>query len=152
MAGNMVLEVLVRLRDLLSRPLQGLTRNINRFARIGQQLGVIGGVFAGISFAGPAQSAATFEQALRDQALAAQVSHESISAYIDENKAAYRDLALAAGQLSRDVQAGAGLLIAKGLAEDEAEALIETVAKAATAANAAITDVADASFSLNRNR
>lgn len=147
---SMALDVLVRLRDRLSAPMRRLRDNIRSLVNVGRQIGVVGTAIAAISFLGPIQQAAAFEQKLLDIAGTANLSGDAAFKFAETTRRKYEDLALAVGQTSDTIAAGAGQMIAVGLDEGLIDRNLGTIGKAATAANAEFSDLAAVSTSLLR--
>ncbi|MCL7997997.1 hypothetical protein M8994_07050 [Brucella sp. 21LCYQ03] len=57
---SMALDVLVRLRDQLSRPMRSLTNNLQKLTGFARRIGILGTANAAISFMGPVNEAASF--------------------------------------------------------------------------------------------
>lgn len=149
MAGrNMTLDVLVRLRDLLSGPLRGLKNNLAGLANFARKIGVLGAAIGALSFLGPIQEAAAFQQKLLDIAGTAELSGRAAFAFVDETQAKYEALALKIGQVSATVADGAGQMIAAGVDAGMISRNIETIGKSATSANSEFADMAGVATSL----
>ncbi len=138
---NMNLEVIVRLKDLLSRPLRGLRRALDGIGKAARQIGLVSGAIAAISFMGPMQEAAAFQQQLLDIAGTSNLIGDQAFAMVDRSKERYEALALAVGQYSDTVAKGAGQMIAAGLDQKLVDQSIGSIGRAATAANAEFADM-----------
>ncbi|ANH04601.1 phage tail tape measure protein [Shinella sp. HZN7] len=141
MARSMNLDVLVRLRDRLTGPLRRLTGTLKGIASFATKIGVLGTAVAAISFMGPIREAAAFEQKLLDIASTANLSGKAAFSFVAEARSEYEELALAVGQYSDIVAAGAGEMIAAGLSRDLIDQSIGTIGRSATAANAEFSDM-----------
>lgn len=148
MARSMNLDVLVRLRDRLSPGLRRLRGNIRSLANAGRQIGFIGTAIAAISFLGPIQQAAAFEQKLLDIAGTANLSGQAAFDFARDTRREYEALALSVGQFSDTVADGAGQMIAAGVAQDVVDRNIGLIGKSATAASAEFSDMAAVATSL----
>ncbi|MEO2039817.1 MAG: hypothetical protein ABGW90_14160, partial [Martelella sp.] len=73
-AGQMALDVLVRLRDLMSGPLRRLSGAVRGFTSLASRIGIVGAAIAGISFIAPIAEAAEFQQTLLDMAGTAELT------------------------------------------------------------------------------
>jgi len=144
----MTLDVLVRMRDMLSAPLRGLTRSLTGIANMARKIGVVGTAIAAISFMGPINEAAAFQQKLLDIAGTADLSGRAAFAFVDTAKAKYEDLALQIGQYSDTIAAGAGQMIAAGVDPKLIDASIAGIGRTATAANAEFADIAGVATSM----
>ncbi len=137
----MNLEVIVRLKDLLSRPLRGLRSALDGIGKAARQIGLVSGAIAAISFMGPMQEAAAFQQQLLDIAGTSNLIGDQAFAMVDQSKERYEALALAVGQYSDTVAKGAGQMIAAGLDQKLVDQSIGSIGRAATAANAEFADM-----------
>lgn len=152
MAGRtMDVSVLVRLVDRLTAPLGALQRKFAQFAQMGQKIGILGAAAAAISFALPIQSAAAFDQQLRDIVVTAGLSGQAAEARIRELGATYQDLALKVGIASADLGKAGGLLIAAGMDDALANRLMPTIGRVSKAASAVPEDVAKVGFALSNS-
>lgn len=142
------LDVIVRLRDLLSAPLSRLRSGLESLSRFSQKIGLLGTAIAGISFMQPIQQAAAFQQKLIDIAATSNLSGAAAFRFVDEARAKYQDLALQIGQTSDTITTGAGQMIAAGLDPKLIDASIGTIGRSATAANAEFNDMASVATSL----
>ncbi len=145
---NMNLDVIVRLRDLLSGPLRGLKGAIDGISSAARKIGIVGAAVAGISFLGPMQEAAAFQQQLIDIAGTSNLTGQAAFAFVDQSKAKFEQLALDVGQLSDTVARGAGQMIAAGVDNGLVDRSIGSISRAATAANAEMNDMASVATSL----
>lgn len=148
---TMALDVLVRLRDQLSSPMRRLTGNLQKLTGFARRIGVLGTAIAAISFMGPVQEAAAFQQQLLDIAGTAELSGKAAFDFAAKAKVQYEDLALAVGQMSETVAAGAGQMIAAGVDRSLIDATLGDIGRAATAANAEFSDMAGVTTSLLNN-
>lgn len=142
------LDVIVRLRDLLSAPLSRLRSGLESLTRFAQRIGLLGTAIATISFMQPIQQAAAFQQKLIDIAATSNLSGAAAFRFVDEARAKYQDLALQIGQTSDTITTGAGQMIAAGLDPKLIDASIGTIGRSATAANAEFNDMASVATSL----
>ncbi len=145
---NMNLDVIVRLRDLLSGPLRGLKGALDGISSAARKIGIVGAAVAGISFLGPMQEAAAFQQQLIDIAGTSNLTGQAAFAFVDQSKAKFEQLALDVGQLSDTVARGAGQMIAAGVDNGLVDRSIGSISRAATAANAEMNDMASVATSL----
>jgi TP901 family phage tail tape measure protein len=145
---SMNLDVLVRLRDRLTGPLRRLRDQLKSLADFGRKIGMLGVAIAAISFMGPIKEAAAFQQKLLDIAGTAELSGKAAFKFVDDAREKFEALALATGQASDIIAAGAGQMIATGLDRGLIEASIGGIATAATAANAEFSDMAGVATSL----
>lgn len=148
MARSMNLDVLVRLRDRLTGPLRRLTGTLKGLASFATKIGVLGAAVAAISFMGPIKEAAAFQQKLIDIAATASLSGQAAFAFVAEARSEYEDLALAVGQVSDTIAAGAGEMIAAGLDRALIDQTIGLIGKSATAANAEFSDMSKVATSM----
>lgn len=148
MSRSMALDVLVRLRDRMSGPMRRLQRNLRSLANVGRQIGFIGTAIAAISFLGPIQQAAAFEQQLLDIAGTANLVGDAAFDFAKKTGRQYEDLALVIGQVSDTIADGAGQMIAAGVDEGVIDRNIATIGKSATAASAEFSEMAAVATSL----
>lgn len=146
---QMALDVMVRLKDRFSGPMGRLRRNLQGITRFARQLGVVGALAAAISFAGPLQESAAFEQNLRDIAVTANLANAEVDQFIAKQTGRYEELGLAAGQYSDKIAATAGDLKAAGLDDALIDQLLPSIARSATASSAAIGDIGKVAFALS---
>ncbi|MFC3074694.1 phage tail tape measure protein [Shinella pollutisoli] len=148
MARSMNLDVLVRLRDRLTGPLRRLTGTLKGLASFATKIGVLGTAVAAISFMGPINEAAAFQQKLIDIAATANLSGKAAFSFVAQARSEYEELALSIGQVSDTIAAGAGEMIAAGLDRALIDQSIGTIGKAATAANAEFSDMSKVATSM----
>ena len=148
---SMALDVLVRLRDQLSRPMRSLTNNLQKLTGFARRIGILGTAIAAISFMGPVNEAASFQQQLLDIAGTAELSGKAAFEFVGKAKAEYEELAFAVGQTSEIIAAGAGQMIAAGVDQSLIDATIADIGRAATAANAQFSDMAGVGTSMLNN-
>lgn len=147
--STMTMDVLVRLRDRLSGGLGRLQQRLSGLGRFARQVGAVGGLLAGLSFAGPANEAAAFDQVLRDTAVTAGFAATEVSTYIETTTALYESLALATGQFSRSIGDAAGQLKAAGMDDALIDQMLAPISRVATATSSEITDIASVAFALS---
>lgn len=143
MAGrSMSLDVLVRLKDALSGPLRRLRDNLRQLGSFARNMGALGAAIGAISFMGPMQEAAAFQQQLLDIAGTAELSGRKAWAFVEQARGQYEALALEVGQYSDTIAKGAGQMIAAGLDQGYIQQVIGDIGMASTAANAEFADMA----------
>ncbi|WP_375591049.1 phage tail tape measure protein [Hoeflea alexandrii] len=145
---NMNLDVIVRMKDMLSSPLRRLTAGLRSLGNVARSIGIVGTAIAAISFMGPINQAAAFQQQLLDIAGTANLSGQAAFDFVDQAKSEFEELALVVGQYSDTIATGAGQMIASGVNEDLVDASIGSIGRAATAANAQFSDMASVATSL----
>lgn len=145
---NMQLDVIVRLKDLLSAPLRGLRGALEGVVNMAKKIGLVGTAIASISFMAPIHEAAAFQQQLVDIAGTANLAGKAAFVFVDQSRVKFEALALQTAQLSDTIAKGAGKMIAAGLDEKLVDASIGTIARAATAAHAEFDDMAGVATSL----
>lgn len=145
---NMNLDVIVRMRDLLSGPLRRLRSSLEGIASFSRKIGILGAAVAGISFLGPIDQAAAFQQKMLDIAGTMELTREAAFNFADQAKTEYEGLALAIGQYSDTVATGAGAMIASGVSKELIDQSIGDIGRAATAANAEFSDMTSVATSL----
>ncbi|ANM05225.1 phage-related minor tail protein [Rhizobium phaseoli] len=148
MARSMSLDVLVRLRDLLSSPLRGLRRSIQGVVDTAKKIGLVGTAIAAISFMQPMKEAAAFQQRLLDIAGTSNKTGAQAYLMVDELKGRFEGLALTVGQTSDTIAQGAGKMIAAGLDEQLVNNSLKSIGRATKAANAEFDDMAGVAVSL----
>ncbi|SIQ23431.1 phage tail tape measure protein, TP901 family, core region [Rhizobium sp. RU35A] len=145
---NMALDVIVRLKDLLSSPLRRLQASLSGIADVARKIGAVGAAVGALSFLGPIQDAAAFQQKLLDISVTQGLVGQEAFKNIAEMKGMYQDLARQVGISSQDIAGAAGQMIAAGLDKSLVDASIGNIARTATAANADIKDIASVATSL----
>lgn len=145
---NMALDVLVRLRDLMSGPLKRAQGVVKSFTDTIRKIGLVGTAIAAISFTAPIAQAAEFQQKLLDIAGTAELTHQAAFDFVNQQKKQYESLAFVSGQFSDTIAAGAGQMIAAGLDRSTVNDSLASIAKNATAANTEFADMAGVGVSL----
>ncbi len=148
---SMNLDVIVRMRDLLSGPLRRLRSSLEGIASFSRRIGILGAAVASISFLGPIDQAAAFQQKLLDIAGTMELTGEEAFAFTGQAKAEFEALALQIGQASDTIASGAGQMIAAGLSDQLIDASIGDIGRAATAANAEFSEMASVATSMLQN-
>lgn len=148
---SMNLDVIVRMRDLLSGPLRRLRSSLEGIASFSRRIGILGAAVAGISFLGPIDQAAAFQQKLLDIAGTMELTGAEAFAFTGQAKAEFEALALQIGQASDTIASGAGQMIAAGLSDQLIDASIGDIGRAATAANAEFSEMASVATSMLQN-
>ncbi|MBN9232773.1 MULTISPECIES: phage tail tape measure protein [Phyllobacteriaceae] len=148
---SMALDVLVRLRDHLSGPLRSLKNNLSSLVGFARKIGVLGAAVAGISFMGPIQEAAAFQQKLLDIAGTAELTGKAAFAFVDQAEIRYDALAFKIGQHSDTIADGVGQMIAAGVNPKLIDATIGDIGRATTAANASFADMSGVGISMLNN-
>ncbi|MBB3947212.1 hypothetical protein GGQ73_003178 [Rhizobium skierniewicense] len=144
----MNLDVIVRMRDMLSGPLRRIRSALEGISSFARKIGIVGAAVAAISFMGPMKEAAAFQQQLLDIAGTANLTNQAAFNFVDQAKAQYEELALIVGQTSDIIASGAGQMIAAGVDRSLIDASIGIIGKAATAANAEFSDMSAVATSL----
>ncbi|MDD9910182.1 MAG: phage tail tape measure protein [Ahrensia sp.] len=147
-ARAMALDIMVRMRDRFRGPLRGIMSGLDRLSAVARRVGAVGAVVGAVSFAGPAQEAAAFDQTIRDMGVTASMTRDRIEELIQSSAGLYEDIAFDAGQSSVDTAGVAQQLVADGLDKDLADRLLKPIADTATAANAQMSDIGRVAFSL----
>lgn len=148
MARSMALDVLVRLRDLLSSPLRSLRRSIQGVVDTAKKIGLVGTAIAAISFMQPIKEAAAFQQSLLDIASTSNKTGAQAYLMVDELKGRFEGLAFTVGQTSETIAKGSGKMIAAGLDEQLVNNSLKSIGRATKAANAEFDDMAGVAVSL----
>ncbi|MGM5087998.1 phage tail tape measure protein [Rhizobium sp. 814_E9_N1_1] len=148
MARSMALDVLVRLKDLLSSPLRGLRRSLQGVVDTAKKIGLVGTALAAISFMQPMKEAAAFQQQLIDIASTSNKTGAQAYLMVDQLKGRFEDLALMVGQTSDTIAKGSGKMIAAGLDEQLVNNSLKSIGRATKAANAEFDDMAAVAVSL----
>lgn len=150
MAGRtMDVSVLVRLVDRLTGPLRAIQNRIAGLAALGQRIGILGAAAAAISFMAPINSAAAFDQKLRDNVVTAGYWGNAAETQIRRISSGVSQLALHVGIASNQLADARGLLIAAGMEEALTDRLLPTIGRVSKAASAVPDDVAKVVFALN---
>lgn len=144
----MNLDVIVRMRDLLTGPLRRLRSSLDSISNFARKIGIVGAAVAAISFMGPMQEAAAFQQKLLDIAGTANLTNQAAFNFVEQAKGQYEELALIVGQTSDIIASGSGQMIAAGVDRSLIDASIGSIGRAATAANAEFSDMASVATSL----
>lgn len=145
---NMALDVLVRLKDLLSGPLKRAQGVVKGFTDSIRKIGLVGSAIAAISFTAPIAEAAQFQQKLLDISTTAELTNKAAFDFVNKQKVQYEGLSFTFGQFSDTIAAGAGKMIAAGLDQGAVDSSLGAIAKNATAANAQFEDMAGVAISL----
>ncbi|WP_029004793.1 phage tail tape measure protein [Azorhizobium doebereinerae] len=151
MSNSLDVSILVRLVDRVTAPLKALQGQFSSLAAFSQKVGALGLAVAAIDFAGPVQSAAAFDQVLRDSAVTAGLFGQAAETRIAELGKSYQDLALKTGIASLDIAKAAGSLIAAGMDEKQVDALLPALMRVSKASNTVPADVAKVAFALNNS-
>lgn len=149
--SDMKVDILVSLKDRVSGSLGKLKSNMERVGAAMRKIGAATAIISAISFMGPLNEAAAFQQKLLDIAGTAELTGSAAFKFVDEAKAKYEAMALEIGQTSETIAAGAGKMIAAGLDVKEVHASLKYIGEAATAANASFDDMAGVATSMMQN-
>ncbi len=142
------LDVIVRLKDLLTGPLKGLKSSLSDVVAVAKQ---IGDAVSNINFKAPLEGAAAFQQKLLDIAVNQGLVGNAAFKTVADMRRQFQELAISSGQSSQGIADAAGQMIAAGVDPGRVKASIGTIATTATAANADIKDVAALATSLMQN-
>lgn len=145
---NMNLDVMVRLRDQLTGPLRRVRDQLKSLTDFSRKLGVLGAAIAAISFMGPIKEAAAFQQKLLDIAGTADLTGVKAFKLTDELRGKFEALAFKTGQSSDMISQAFGDMMAAGLDRGKIEASMFGIAKATTAVNAEMKDMAGVATSM----
>ncbi len=149
MSRSMNLDVLVRLRDRMSRPLNRLKQNLRSLVNFGRQIGVIGTAIAAISFIAPIKEAAAFQQKMLDIASTQNLVGDAAFDFAKVGQIQYQKLALEIGIASDTIADGAKQMIAAGGRSAKVfDSVIGDIGLAAKAATADLSDMAGVSTAL----
>ncbi|WP_332117240.1 phage tail tape measure protein [Azorhizobium caulinodans] len=149
MSKSLDVSILVRLVDRVTAPLNALQRSFAKLAGVAGRIGALGTAVAAISFAGPIQSAAAFDQVLRDSVVTAGLFGQEAEQRITALAAKFQELALQVGITSEELAKSGGLLIAAGMDEKQVERLMPVIGRVAKASSAAANDVAKVGFAFS---
>lgn len=149
--SDMKVDILVSLKDRVSGSLGKLKANMERVGAAMRKIGAATAIISAISFMGPLNEAAAFQQQLLDIAGTAELTGSAAFKFVDEAKAKYEAMALEIGQTSETIAAGAGKMIAAGLDVKDVHASLKYIGEAATAANASFDDMAGVATSMMQN-
>lgn len=145
---NMALDVIVRLKDLLTGPLRRLRSSLDGISSAARKIGLVSTAIAAISFMGPIKEAAAFQQQLLDIAGTSNLTGQAAFDLVEKSKSQYEALALQVGQYSDTIAKGAGQMIAASVDPKLVDGSIRSIGRAATAANAEFSDMAGVATSL----
>jgi TP901 family phage tail tape measure protein len=161
-ARDMVMQVVLRLRDDLGGKLNGVLgkirswggRAVGIFAGVGRaigaisdRLGALGLVMTG-GFAAGLRSLTAFDSSVRDTAIILGKAGDDAERWIKRTETWAQATAKAVGQRSQDIVGAQNALIGAGLPEDASTTMVPQIAKVATAANAALEDMTTTSKAL----
>lgn len=149
--SDMKVDILVSLKDRVSASLGKLKANMERVGAAMRKIGAATAIISAISFMGPLNEAAAFQQQLLDIAGTAELTGSAAFKFVDEAKAKYEAMALEIGQTSETIAAGAGKMIAAGLDVEDVHASLKDIGEAATAANASFDDMAGVATAMMQN-
>lgn len=157
MARQLDVSVMVKLIDRITGPLSALQKRFAAFTALGQKvagfgrtIGVLGAAVAAISFMAPIQSAAAWDQKLREGVVTAGYWGDEARAQIKSVGAFYNALALQVGLTSNSLADAGNMLIASGMEDHLAKKLLPTIGRVAKAASAVPEDVANVAFVLSK--
>jgi len=159
---DMIMQVVLRLRDDLGGKLNGLlgkirswgSKAVSIFSLVGrsigfisEKLGALGLVLTG-GFAAGLRSLTAFDASARDTAIILGKAGAEAERWIKKTETWAQTTAKAVGQRSQDIVGAQNQLIGAGLPEDAATTMVPQIAKVATAANAALEDMTTTSKAL----
>lgn len=143
MAGKTLdVSILVRLVDRITGPLSVLQRKFAGLAQLGQRIGILGAAVAAVSFAVPLQSAAAYDQKLRDMAVTAGLFGEGAQSMIRAVGRDMEQLALKTGIASSALVDARAALVAGGVDDDLITKIMPAIARVSKAATANPLDTA----------
>ncbi|MEP9350566.1 phage tail tape measure protein [Xanthobacter sp. KR7-225] len=143
MAGKTLdVSILVRLVDRITGPLSVLQRKFAGLAQLGQRIGILGAAVAAISFAVPLQSAAAYDQKLRDMAVTAGLFGADAQRMIRAVGRDMEQLALKTGIASSALVDARAALVAGGVNDDLVAKIMPAIARVSKAASANPLDTA----------
>lgn len=157
MAGDMNVQVVVRLRDELSRGLDAVLGKIRAWgAKVGQlfkslgsalgdlasKFGALAGVGAGMGLMGGLESFTKYDAKLRDIAITYGLVGKAVDDYVTRTGKATEAMARQTGQVSQQLLEARGILAAANVDAKAADVMIGPIGKTATAAGAGIDDIA----------
>lgn len=148
---DMRARLLLTLRDGISSGLGALQRQLNGIAGMARRIGAVGVALAAISFAGPVQAAANYQDALLQAQMTAGGVGPAAHAAAAEAGRAWERLALETGQRSTAIAAGAANLVAAGLNREDMALFMPVIARTATATGASIEDLSRTVIALRQN-
>lgn len=161
-ARDMVMQVVLRLRDDLGGKLNGVLGKIRSWGgratavfgavgrsigAISERLGALGLVMSG-GFAAGLRSLTQFDASARDTAIILGKAGQEAERWIKRTEVWAETTAKAVGQRSQDILGSQNALIGAGLPEDASTTMVPQIAKVATAANAALEDMTTTSKAL----
>jgi TP901 family phage tail tape measure protein len=154
-ATTMELEVIVRLRDMLSRGLDGIGDHLRKLEglaqRMSQHLSNLGNKLAGlgagmsIGFTAGMKSAIDFDTSLRDTAITAGLTGQAVEAYVKKTAAVLEQMVARTGQTSSALAESLHDLVAAGVDEAPALKMIDQIGRASTASAAKVMDLTNTS-------
>lgn len=146
---NMVLDVIVRLRDKLSgSAIRKLTGNLKKLSATFRKIGAVGAALGALTFLGPINEAAAFQQKLLDIAGTSELTGNAAFDFVAKTTRKYEELALQVGQYSDIIATGAGEMIAAGLDPKLVDGSLRAIGRSATGANAEFSDMSAVAISL----
>ncbi|MBW6402030.1 phage tail tape measure protein [Roseomonas sp. HJA6] len=148
---DMRARLLLTLRDGISAGLGQLQRQLNGIAGMARRIGAVGAALAAISFAGPVQAAAQYQDTLLQAQITAGGVGAAAHAAAAEAGRAWETLALETGQRSTELARGAANLVAAGLNREDMQRFMPVIARTATATGASIEDLSRTVIALRQN-
>ncbi|WP_431281662.1 phage tail tape measure protein [Humitalea sp. 24SJ18S-53] len=151
MARDLKARFILELQDRVSSGISAITGRLNALRAVSQRLAGIGLVGAGLTFAGPIQSAAAFEDVLRQSVITQGLVGDAATREVARLTQVYEQLARTTGQRSQAIAEGAATMVAANMPRDAIEPLVAIAARASTAYGASIGDMSRLTISLSQN-
>jgi hypothetical protein len=150
MAKSMELEVVVRLRDLLSRGVDTIGQKIrglgDRVRDLARNFGTLGGA---LSLSEGLRSLVEFDTKLRDIAITAGKVGDEVTRAVADMRREFEALTRQTGQTSMALGTGAGILQSSGMTPERIRELVRPMGRFTTATGAEMTDSAKLIFALD---
>jgi len=162
---DMALQVIVRLRDELSRGLDGALRKITAFGRrakatlagisagfaaLSSKFGALG-LGTGLGLMSGLESFVKFDAGLRDIAITAGLTGKAVQEFVDTSGAKLQQLAKQTGQVSAKLVEAHQMMTAANVETPAAQAMLSPIGKASTASNADIGDITKTAIAAFQN-
>lgn len=148
---DMRARLLLVLQDGISGRLTAITRQLSGLAGMARRLGAVGVALSALSFAGPVQAAAAYQDVLLQTQITAGGVGTAAMAAAQEAGRAWERLALETGTRSLDIAKAAQNLVAAGLSREEMNRFMPILARTATATGASLEDLSRTAVALRQN-
>jgi len=145
--ASFILEVMGRGFERLTQ----LQSRLERIRGLAQRMAGVGLIGSALTFAGPVQAVAAYEDALRQSAITQGMVGAEATRQVAVISREYEQLARATGQRSQAIAEAAADLVAANLPRNVIQEMMPLLARTATATGASLSDLSKLAISLNQN-